>query len=169
MPAYILCFLKILLSNLFRYIRRGKPDAGFALFESESLKWPGFVEFDDVNGKVLTFSAQDRWDFDCRISSWNGTMLFWFWFWQFHLICSMLVYTRCLTLKIIRCCILYQIGMSKKLKSGQSLSFSLSLTHTHTFWSMHPLFSMNCLVGNFDRLVIHNWIVCIISDEQPNF
>ncbi|XP_078445246.1 uncharacterized protein LOC144714385 isoform X2 [Wolffia australiana] len=41
------------------YIRRGKPDAGFSLFESESLKWPGFVEFDDVNGKVLTFSAQD--------------------------------------------------------------------------------------------------------------
>uniref|UniRef100_A0A162A1R2 Uncharacterized protein n=1 Tax=Daucus carota subsp. sativus TaxID=79200 RepID=A0A162A1R2_DAUCS len=34
------------------YIRRGKPDAGFPLFESESLKWPGFVEFDDVNGKV---------------------------------------------------------------------------------------------------------------------
>ncbi|KAG4148308.1 hypothetical protein ERO13_D05G278300v2 [Gossypium hirsutum] len=42
-----------------RYIRRGQPDAGFALFESESLKWPGFVEFDDVNGKVLTYSAQD--------------------------------------------------------------------------------------------------------------
>ncbi|CAL0315590.1 unnamed protein product [Lupinus luteus] len=41
------------------YIRRVKPDAGFALFESESLKWPGFVEFDDVNGKVLTYSAQD--------------------------------------------------------------------------------------------------------------
>ncbi|KAH1245674.1 hypothetical protein GmHk_06G015946 [Glycine max] len=41
------------------YIRRGTPDAGFALFESESLKWPGFVEFDDVNGKVLTYSAQD--------------------------------------------------------------------------------------------------------------
>ncbi|MQL86351.1 hypothetical protein Taro_018869 [Colocasia esculenta] len=41
------------------YIKRGKPDAGFPLFESESLKWPGFVEFDDVNGKVLTFSAQD--------------------------------------------------------------------------------------------------------------
>lgn len=47
----------------FRYIRRGKPDAGFALFESESLKWPGFVEFDDVNGKVLTYSAQDRYIF----------------------------------------------------------------------------------------------------------
>ena len=43
-----------------RYIRRGQPDAGFSLFESESLKWPGFVEFDDVNGKVLTYSAQDR-------------------------------------------------------------------------------------------------------------
>jgi hypothetical protein len=43
------------------YIRRGKPDAGFPLFETESLKWPGFVEFDDVNGKVLTYSAQDRY------------------------------------------------------------------------------------------------------------
>ncbi|KAI3919812.1 hypothetical protein MKW98_001068 [Papaver atlanticum] len=42
-----------------RYIRRGKPGAGFALFESGSLKWPGFVEFDDVNGKVLTYFAQD--------------------------------------------------------------------------------------------------------------
>ncbi|CAA6654555.1 unnamed protein product [Spirodela intermedia] len=41
------------------YIKRGKPDAGYALFESESLKYPGFVEFDDVNAKVLTFSAQD--------------------------------------------------------------------------------------------------------------
>ncbi|KAL1503139.1 hypothetical protein AB1Y20_011201 [Prymnesium parvum] len=42
------------------YIRRGKPDAGFPLFESESLKWPGFVEFDDVNSKVLTYSAKDK-------------------------------------------------------------------------------------------------------------
>ncbi|KVI11227.1 uncharacterized protein LOC112507166 [Cynara cardunculus var. scolymus] len=41
------------------YIQRGKPDEGFPLFETESLKWPGFVEFDDVNEKVLTFSAQD--------------------------------------------------------------------------------------------------------------
>ncbi|CAN6470040.1 unnamed protein product [Victoria cruziana] len=41
------------------YIRRNQLDAGYALFESESLKWPGFVEFDDVNGKVLTYSAQD--------------------------------------------------------------------------------------------------------------
>ncbi|CAD6333474.1 unnamed protein product [Miscanthus lutarioriparius] len=39
--------------------KRGQPDAGFPIFESESLKWPGFVEFDDVNGKVLTYSAQD--------------------------------------------------------------------------------------------------------------
>ncbi|KAG5052692.1 hypothetical protein JHK87_004890 [Glycine soja] len=46
-------------STRIEYIRRVKPDAGFALFESESLKWPGFVEFDDVNGKVLTYSAQD--------------------------------------------------------------------------------------------------------------
>ncbi|KAI3694955.1 hypothetical protein L1987_77941 [Smallanthus sonchifolius] len=41
------------------YIQRGKPDEGFPLFETESLKWPGFVEFDDVNEKVLTYSAQD--------------------------------------------------------------------------------------------------------------
>lgn len=55
-------FLKLLffLGVLFRYILRGQADAGFPLFESESLKWPGFVEFDDVNGKVLTYSAQDR-------------------------------------------------------------------------------------------------------------
>ncbi|CAI5483790.1 unnamed protein product [Closterium sp. Yama58-4] len=41
------------------YIRRGRPSEGFALFESESLRWPGFVEFDDVNGKVLTYSADN--------------------------------------------------------------------------------------------------------------
>ncbi|KAM7532117.1 hypothetical protein LguiB_035527 [Lonicera macranthoides] len=46
-------------STRIEYIQRGKPDEGFPLFESESLKWPGFVEFDDVNGKVLTYSAQD--------------------------------------------------------------------------------------------------------------
>jgi WD40 repeat protein len=46
-------------STRIEYIRRGQPEGGFALFESESLKWPGFVEFDDVNGKVLTYSAQD--------------------------------------------------------------------------------------------------------------
>lgn len=45
-------------STRIEYIRKGKPEAGFSLFESETLKWPGFVEFDDVNGKVLTYSAQ---------------------------------------------------------------------------------------------------------------
>ncbi|KAL6986282.1 hypothetical protein U1Q18_019650 [Sarracenia purpurea var. burkii] len=40
-------------------MRRGKPDADFSLFESESLKWPGFVELYDTNGKVPTYSAQD--------------------------------------------------------------------------------------------------------------
>ena len=54
-------FLKTFYPNYSRYIRRGQPDAGFPLFESESLKWPGFVEFDDVNGKVLIYSAQDRY------------------------------------------------------------------------------------------------------------
>lgn len=57
--------------HMARYIRRGKPDAGFALFESESLKWPGFVEFDDVNGKVLTYSAQDRY-LSCVHTFWIG-------------------------------------------------------------------------------------------------
>lgn len=46
-------------STRIEYIKRAKPDAGFPLFQSESLKWPGFVEFDDVNAKVLTYSAQD--------------------------------------------------------------------------------------------------------------
>jgi hypothetical protein len=39
---------------------------GISLFASESLQWPGFVEFDDVNKKVLTFSALTKrykiWD-----------------------------------------------------------------------------------------------------------
>jgi hypothetical protein len=47
-------------------IYRGQPESGFPLFTSECLSWPGFVEFDDVNAKVLTFSASDRsytvWD-----------------------------------------------------------------------------------------------------------
>ncbi|GLJ54574.1 hypothetical protein SUGI_1172200 [Cryptomeria japonica] len=41
------------------YIRRAQPDAGFDLFENEKI-WPGFVEFDDINGKVLTYSLQDH-------------------------------------------------------------------------------------------------------------
>ncbi|CAI5464222.1 unnamed protein product [Closterium sp. Yama58-4] len=46
-------------STPLEYIRRGRPSEGFALFELESLRWPGFVEFDDVNGKVLTYSADN--------------------------------------------------------------------------------------------------------------
>jgi hypothetical protein len=48
------------------HIRRGRLDSAVRIFESESLRWPGFVEFDDVNSKVLTFSAEERnykvWD-----------------------------------------------------------------------------------------------------------
>ena len=44
-----------------RYIRRGRPEEGLELFQNECLKWPGFVEFDDVNCKVLTYSAVDRY------------------------------------------------------------------------------------------------------------
>lgn len=34
-------------------------DATDRLFEHEGLRWPGFVEFDDVNAKILTFSSTD--------------------------------------------------------------------------------------------------------------
>ncbi|KAE9587290.1 putative transcription factor WD40-like family [Lupinus albus] len=53
------------------YIRRGQLDAAFALCESD---WPGFIEFDNVNGKVLTYSAQDSMYkvFDLK----NYTMLY---------------------------------------------------------------------------------------------
>lgn len=63
-----------------RYIRRGKSDAGFPLFQSESLKWPGFVEFDDVNGKVLTYSAHDRYL--------RHSLIFRFHFYCYVIICS---------------------------------------------------------------------------------
>jgi hypothetical protein len=47
-------------------ILRKEPKRGVSLFNSESLCWPGFVEFDDVNSKVLTFSEPDKtykvWD-----------------------------------------------------------------------------------------------------------
>lgn len=41
-------------------IHRKELDKGVPLFTTESLKWPGFVEFDDVNSKVLTFNACDK-------------------------------------------------------------------------------------------------------------
>ncbi|TVT99641.1 hypothetical protein EJB05_54983 [Eragrostis curvula] len=31
----------------------------FPVLKKKSLNWPGFVEFDDVNGKLLTYSAQN--------------------------------------------------------------------------------------------------------------
>ncbi|CAM8970727.1 unnamed protein product [Rhodiola kirilowii] len=40
-------------------IKRGQPDAGFGIFESESLKHPSYIEIDDVNGIVLTYSAEN--------------------------------------------------------------------------------------------------------------
>lgn len=48
------------------HIRKGYLKSGSPIFETESLRWPGFVEFDDVNSKILTFSAEDNkykvWD-----------------------------------------------------------------------------------------------------------
>ena len=55
----VLCVCLVVRAAL-EYIRRGQPDAGFPIFTTECLKWPGFVEFDDVNGKVLTYSAPDH-------------------------------------------------------------------------------------------------------------
>ncbi|KAK4359530.1 hypothetical protein RND71_021759 [Anisodus tanguticus] len=60
-------------STRIEYVQRGKADAGFPLFESESLKWPGFVEFDDVNGKVLTYSAQRQLHLECRMCYCNSS------------------------------------------------------------------------------------------------
>ncbi|KAK1399714.1 WD40/YVTN repeat-like-containing domain containing protein [Heracleum sosnowskyi] len=61
-----ICFLNLSRDEVIRtifynkYIQRGQPDAGFLLFESESIKWPSYVEFNDLNAKLLTYSAQDR-------------------------------------------------------------------------------------------------------------
>jgi len=41
-------------------LRNGDARSSVELFTSESLKWPGFVEFDDVNQKVLTYSADEN-------------------------------------------------------------------------------------------------------------
>lgn len=43
-----------------RLIKRGQAHDGIELFEKECLKWPGFIEFDDVNCKVLTYSAVNK-------------------------------------------------------------------------------------------------------------
>lgn len=48
------------------HIAKGYLQSGIPIFESETLRWPGFVEFDDVNSKILTFSAESNkyrvWD-----------------------------------------------------------------------------------------------------------
>ncbi|KAG5553899.1 hypothetical protein RHGRI_011683 [Rhododendron griersonianum] len=60
-----ICFLNVSPDEVIRslfYITvytKGETRCRFPLFVSKYLKWPGFVEFDDVNGKVLTYSAQD--------------------------------------------------------------------------------------------------------------
>ena len=43
-----------------RFIRRGIPEEGPLLFETERFTYPGFVEFDDVNSKVLTLSTSEK-------------------------------------------------------------------------------------------------------------
>ncbi|GLJ54586.1 hypothetical protein SUGI_1172570 [Cryptomeria japonica] len=42
------------------YIRRAQPDVGFTFFECEKLTCTGFVMFDSINGKGITFSGQDH-------------------------------------------------------------------------------------------------------------
>lgn len=41
-------------------IRSGCPEQGSVLFGAEPLRWPGFVEFDDVNAVLLKCSAENR-------------------------------------------------------------------------------------------------------------
>jgi hypothetical protein len=43
-----------------RLIRQGTPEAGIFLFDTEVFTYPGFIEFDEVNSTVLTFSATER-------------------------------------------------------------------------------------------------------------
>lgn len=42
-------------------LRGGQPLAWRALFPSEVLRWPGFVEFCDVNNVAVTMNADTRW------------------------------------------------------------------------------------------------------------
>ncbi|EOD06571.1 hypothetical protein EMIHUDRAFT_453439 [Emiliania huxleyi CCMP1516] len=47
-------------STLVEWVRRGEPEAGLPIFQQEELRWPGFVEFDEVSCRAVTFSAADR-------------------------------------------------------------------------------------------------------------
>eukprot|EP00211_Chloroparvula_japonica_P002822 CAMPEP_0119120112 /NCGR_PEP_ID=MMETSP1310-20130426/1301_1 /TAXON_ID=464262 /ORGANISM="Genus nov. species nov., Strain RCC2339" /LENGTH=453 /DNA_ID=CAMNT_0007109577 /DNA_START=232 /DNA_END=1590 /DNA_ORIENTATION=- len=44
----------------FMLVRKGKPEEGLPILKSEVFTHPGFIEFDDVNSKVLTFNAKKR-------------------------------------------------------------------------------------------------------------
>ena len=53
-------------STPLEHVRRGEPERGVSCFVSEELKYPGFIEFDAINARVLTFAAQKHtyklWD-----------------------------------------------------------------------------------------------------------
>lgn len=42
------------------HIRRGKPDLGFPVLESEKLHWPAYIQLDNVNEKIICSSIEDR-------------------------------------------------------------------------------------------------------------
>ena len=44
-----------------RYIKRNQLEEGHDILVGERLSYPGFVEFDPVNGNILTFSAEKRY------------------------------------------------------------------------------------------------------------
>ena len=41
-------------------IAANRPDLTRGLFIGESLEWPGFVELDEINRKIITHSTSDR-------------------------------------------------------------------------------------------------------------
>jgi hypothetical protein len=53
-------------STFLEDIEQKHPERGSLLLPQESLKWPGFVEFDDINKKILSFSVEGQrykvWD-----------------------------------------------------------------------------------------------------------
>jgi hypothetical protein len=53
-------------STPIEYIESKQPELGHTIFISECLRYPGFVEFDDSNSKVLTYSA-----IQSRYKLWN--------------------------------------------------------------------------------------------------
>lgn len=47
-------------------LEEGNPLSGIPVFQSESLRYPGFIEFDEVNSKILTYSASN-----CHYKVWD--------------------------------------------------------------------------------------------------